>query len=91
MKRVTATEARKSWFRILDEVVAGEEVCVERNGRRIVLRAEEEAIESAEVPDYGRLLQVPAAEEADRWGWEWTGPGEELRPRLATADPEPDR
>lgn len=91
MKRVTASEARKSWFRLLDEVAAGEEVCVERNGKQIVLRVDEELVGSAEVPNYRHLLRVPDAEEADGWGWEWTGPGEELLPRLATKGSKDDR
>jgi hypothetical protein len=41
MKRVTATEARKQWFRLLDEVAAGEVVVLERKGRQLVLRCED--------------------------------------------------
>ena len=30
MKRLTASEVRKNWFRVLDEVAAGEGVVLER-------------------------------------------------------------
>jgi hypothetical protein len=32
MKRVTASEARRNWFRLLDEVAAGAVVVIERGG-----------------------------------------------------------
>ena len=72
MKRVTASDARKNWFRLLDEVAAGEVVCIERGGRTIVLRREEPAREGAEIPDYSAILRVQDVEDADRWGWEWS-------------------
>ena len=81
MKRVTATEARKNWFRLLDEVAAGEAVVVERKGHLLVLRRENARPETQPaVPDYRKLLRVPAAEEADHWSWEWPGQERELRP-----------
>ena len=83
MKRVTASEARKNWFRLLDEVAAGQVIVLERKGRRIVLRREarleREPLES--VPDYRALLKVPHADRAAAWGWEWTGPESKLVPR----------
>ena len=89
MKHVTASEARKNWFRLLDEVAQGEVVALERNGRRIVLRSEEDTAEASEIPDYRAVLQVPDAEEADRWTWEWTGPEQELVLKDGTGtDPE---
>jgi antitoxin (DNA-binding transcriptional repressor) of toxin-antitoxin stability system len=82
MKRVTASQARKEWFRLLDEVTAGETVVIERNGRRVILRREPARTKETAraVPDYSRLLRVPHADRLDRWSWEWTGPGESLRP-----------
>ncbi|MGH7475487.1 MAG: type II toxin-antitoxin system Phd/YefM family antitoxin [Longimicrobiales bacterium] len=68
MKRVTASEARRHWFRLLDEVAAGAVVLIERHGRRLVLRREPRG-EGEEAPDYGRLIQVAEPERADRWGW----------------------
>ncbi len=53
MKRVTASEARKSWFRLLDDVAAGEVVVIERKGRRIVLRGESPLPADSDLPDYG--------------------------------------
>lgn len=78
MKRVTASEARRNWFRLLDEVAAGAVVVIERKGRRILLRREEEAPSAAEIPDYDELMSAPAAERADEWSWAWEGPEEEL-------------
>jgi hypothetical protein len=75
MKRVTASDARKNWFRLLDEVAAGEVVCIERGGRTIVIRRQEGASEAVEIPDYGAILRVPDVEDADRWGWEWSPDG----------------
>ncbi|MBT8398346.1 MAG: hypothetical protein KJN92_15335 [Gemmatimonadetes bacterium] len=72
MKRVTASEARKNWFRLLDEVAQGAVVCIERAGRRIVLRREPDAGDSADLPEYADLLRVPGLDEADGWGWEWS-------------------
>ena len=81
MKRVTASEARKNWFRILDEVAQGAVVCIERSGRRIVLRREPEAKEAASLPDYSTLIQAPKLEEADTWGWFWSPEDGTLEPR----------
>lgn len=80
MKRVTASEARRNWFRLLDEVAAGAVVSIERGGRRIVLRAEPLSPEEADLPDYGSFLGAPDVEEADEWSWRWPGPDEELEP-----------
>ena len=78
MKRVTASEARRNWFRLLDEVAAGEIVYVERGGRRILIQRDSAAPPDADIPDYGRVLRVPDAGEADRWGWTWQGPDRDL-------------
>jgi antitoxin (DNA-binding transcriptional repressor) of toxin-antitoxin stability system len=80
MKRITASDARKNWFQLLDEVTAGEVVVIERNGRRLVLAREsaEDVGAPAEAPDYSRLLRISDPEAADRWTWEWRGPGEGL-------------
>lgn len=80
MKRISATQARRNWFRLLDEVAAGEVVVIERKGRRIVLRREEEKrdVEGGE-PDYSRLLHVPDESRADRWGWDWSPGGVTVR------------
>jgi antitoxin (DNA-binding transcriptional repressor) of toxin-antitoxin stability system len=83
MKRVTPTQARRHWFRLLDEVADGEVVLIERKGRRIVLRREE-GRRSGTAPspeDYRRLLTVPDLDRAETWGWEWVGSGAELAVR----------
>jgi hypothetical protein len=82
MKRVTASQARREWFRILDEVVAGEVVIVDRKGLSIQIRRLDPASDAHAVPDYSGILAVhERPEDADRWGWEWTEDGEDgLRP-----------
>ena len=69
MKRVTATEARRNWFRLLDEVAQGVVVCIERGGRRIVLRREPESEHGADLADYGTVFRAPKLDEADTWSW----------------------
>lgn len=77
MKYVTASEARKNWFRLLDEVAGGEVVAIRREDKTLVLSLEEG---TGPVPGYARLLRAPDADEADTWGWDWK-PSEGLRPR----------
>jgi len=88
MKRVTASEARKNWFRLLDEVAAGAVVCIERGGRRIVLRREPEATGVREFPDYTGLLRIPNIEDAHRWGWRRPGPDGDLEPIVEGDEPD---
>ncbi len=86
MKSMTATDARKHWFRLLDEVVEGEEVLIERDGVRLVLRLAE-PLESLPIPDYRGLIRVQDAEDADQWGWDWDGSPVGLKPRSAGLQP----
>lgn len=82
MKRVTASEARRNWFRLLDEVIGGEVVAIVRKGKRILIRREDPARSAKRpLPDYGSIITVPDADRADTWGWDWPGPEEELLPR----------
>jgi len=71
MKAESATEARKHWFRLLDEIVAGEVVVIERAGALVELRRREIPTEAEEFPDYSDILRVPDLDQADRWHWEW--------------------
>jgi hypothetical protein len=87
VKSVTATEARKSWFRLLDEVAAGEVVLIERKGVRLLLKRAEQGEPSAKIPDYRGLIRVSDANEADQWGWEWDGSPEGLQPRRTGPEP----
>jgi hypothetical protein len=80
MKRVTASEARRNWFRLLDEVAGGAVVMIERGGRRIVLRREEPPPSDAAIPDYSSILRVAEPERAHEWGWRWPGEEGELSP-----------
>lgn len=79
MKHVTASEARKNWFRLLDEAAGGETIVIQRRGHRLVLR-EEPSDETSEpvAPDYSALLAAPRVDRADTWSWTWTGEGEPL-------------
>lgn len=86
MKRMTATEVRKHWFRLLDEVAEGEVVLIERDGARLVLQMAEPR-DSSKIPDYRGLIRVPDADEADQWGWEWDGSPEGLKSRPAGSEP----
>ena len=63
MKNVTASEARKHWFRLLDEALRGEVIAVQRKGHRLVLRREEVANSrnAKGARQYKRLLHVPDA------------------------------
>jgi hypothetical protein len=69
VKKATASEARKHWFRILDDAAQGEVIVLERKGRRLVLRREEldKPGAAGKARDYRRLLRVPDADKADRW------------------------
>jgi len=69
MKQYSATQARAHWFAILDEVVDGEAVVIERKGRRVVLRCEESV--PAFTPDYSNVIQSQDSENADLWTWDW--------------------
>jgi hypothetical protein len=73
MRRVTASEARREWFRLLDEAARGEVIMIQRKGCRLVLRREETRNARGAPPDarYRRLLRVPRADQADRWSWQW--------------------
>lgn len=73
MKNVTPSQARKNWFRLLDEAAEGEEIVIERNGHRLVLRREEAP--AAAVPSYRGLITAPLADRADTWSWEWSPEG----------------
>jgi len=86
MKKVTASEARQQWFRLLDEAAQGEVIVVHRKGRRLVLRREDVGKAKAATPKamYRRLLRVPRLDEADRWSWEWK-PDRGVAPRRAPA------
>jgi antitoxin (DNA-binding transcriptional repressor) of toxin-antitoxin stability system len=80
MKRVTASDARKNWFRLLDEVAAGEVVSIDRAGRRILIQRAPAEGEQADIPDYSSILVAESPGQAEAWGWEWPGPEGELRP-----------
>jgi len=43
MKHVSASEARKNWFTLLDEVVNGEVVAIQRNDKRVILKLQKKS------------------------------------------------
>ena len=71
MRCVTASEARKNWFTLLDEAVRGEKIVIERNGKRLVLAAEKKSIKTR-VPSYKKLIGGTDIDNAHKWGWEWS-------------------
>lgn len=75
MKSVTASEARKNWFRLLDDVAAGEVVQIRRGRKNLVLRCEITPEECVASTDYHSLISASAIDEADRWGWDWSEEG----------------
>jgi hypothetical protein len=81
MKSLSATEARRQWFRLLDEIVAGEVVVIERGESLVELRRRDLRRAPEIAPDYSDVVRVPDLDEADRWHWEWQAPGQALEPR----------
>lgn len=80
MKKLTASEVKKNWFRVLDEVAAGEVIVLERKGQRLILRREDKTVTKSkqQFPDYTGLLRIPDADQADRWSWDWRGKRQDL-------------
>lgn len=72
MKHVTASEARKNWFNLLDEASRGQVIAIERGGKTIVLRAEK----SARKPAPRKLISGRDLDNADKWGWDWDETGQ---------------
>ena len=67
MKHVTPSDARKNWFRLLDEAAAGEVIVIERNNKRLLLQADKR-VKSAKPK---RWIQGNV-DDADQWGWDWS-------------------
>lgn len=78
MKHVTATAARKDWFRLLDEAAAGEVIVIKREGTRLVLERQDSSRRPADLgpPSYEGLIRADGMDEADRWTWDWPGSDE---------------
>ena len=72
MKYVTASEARKNWFQLLDEAVKGEIIAIQRDDKRLILKA---AKVKGRIPNYSGLIHFEGADDADTWSWQWKGPG----------------
>lgn len=69
MKRVSATEARKNFFRLLDHAAGGAAVLIERKGTLLRL-VREKLKHKKTTPDYRKFIKGPV-EQADTWSWEW--------------------
>ena len=72
MKHVTATEARKNWFALLDEALSGEVIAIQRDNKKLILKLQST---KRATKSYNELIDFPDADEADTWSWEWKGPG----------------
>lgn len=77
MKQVTASEARKNWFRLLDEVVDGEVVSIPRKGKSVLIKLDEKKdIKLGQIAmDYRDVVQASNVNDADRWHWQWDEEG----------------
>ena len=72
MKYVTASEARKNWFQLLDEAAKGEVIAIQRDGKKLILKLEKT---QPAPPSYKGLIDFSDADDADAWGWNWERPG----------------
>jgi hypothetical protein len=79
MKYVTASEARRNWFRLLDEAANGEVISIQRDDKKLILTLD---AGRRKTPNYDGLIDFKDADQADTFGWEWKGPGRML-PRQA--------
>jgi hypothetical protein len=82
MKYVTASEARKKWFQLLDEAVNGEIIAIQRDDKRLILKADKR---KARIPNYSGLIHFPDADGVDTWSWRWKGPGRLVSKRKRTS------
>jgi hypothetical protein len=82
MKHVTASEARRNWFALLDEAAKGEVIAIQRNDKKLVLKLQ---TKKSAAPSYKGLIDFPDADIADTWGWEWKGPGKLVPKRRRTS------
>lgn len=73
MKHVTASEARKNWFKLLDEASNGESIAINRSGKILMLKHETRK-RLQKIPDYSKVIHIPDSDNADNWGWKWTEP-----------------
>jgi hypothetical protein len=72
MKYVTASEARKNWFQLLDEAANGEIIAIQRDDKKLILKVEKT---KPRTPNYKGLIHFEDADDADTWSWQWKGPG----------------
>jgi len=81
MKRLTATEARKNFFHLLDEAARGDPVFIERKGILIRMTREKKRLRK-NLPeiDYSPYFKG-SLDDADRWSWDWR-PGKGLKPKI---------
>ncbi|MBL7684982.1 MAG: type II toxin-antitoxin system Phd/YefM family antitoxin [Deltaproteobacteria bacterium] len=69
MKQVSATEARKQFFKLIDSAAAGETILIERKG--VLLRlVPEPKKKTKKRPSYSNCLSGDL-DSADEWTWDW--------------------
>ena len=77
MRRVSAADARKDLYRLLDEVAAGEVVMIPWAGVECRIERLPDGAEQPALPDYSDCIRVtPDAERADTWAWTWRATGD---------------
>ena len=69
MKQVAATQARKSFFNLLDTALAGEKVFIKRHDSLIDL-VPKKIKKLKKHPDYTKFFHS-SVDEADLWSWDW--------------------
>ena len=74
MRSISATEARKNFFRLLDTAVKGEPVVITRHGVALELvrsLPKKKGSRKSASLNYKQAIIGPLAS-ADKWGWEWS-------------------
>lgn len=75
MTRMTATEARRQLFKLLDEVEKGEEVVLERGGVRFRLTMDQKRKTAVETPESPLIVKDPDFLDRD-WTWKTDDEGQ---------------
>lgn len=73
MRQVSATEARKNFFTLLDWAAGGETVIIKRKGDSLRLIREKPRKKKASFR-YGRYFHT-STDKADSWLWDWDPQG----------------
>ena len=72
MKQLSATEARRNFFHLLDEAARGHPVFIEKRGVVIRMTRERKSDrKSFSGFDYKPYFKGETLDDADRWSWDW--------------------